>query len=311
MRSYRVALLGLLLATAPAPAVYAQSLNQSDRNVHVDPVYSGTLPPPPDAVNKLYDRFDSGQRALDGVDDPHRIVVPVSRSVTVAMAAGAQINIVRIAQDYPASITFLDETGQPWPIAWDIASNKNGGCDQDGAGHNTAVRPVGINACVPEPGSNVLQLTPVTRYAHGGVLVSLKGAPKPISFMIVAGTGSYDADLTARIAARGPNARDRPSAGPEIPATGSSFFNAMLDGTPPAEAVPLLVSGGDPDRARAWQYDHHIYLRTNYDVLSPGPTGHEEQYGYVVYEIPETPEVLVNNGAGTQSFPLHLAKDGP
>lgn len=286
---------------------HAQTARDSNGQPRVDPVYEN-LPPPP-SMDGLYDRFDRGQRNLDGADDPHRLAVPVSRSVKISLSPGAQTNIVRIAQDYPASVTFLDETGQPWPIAWDISTNKSGSCDAHGQGQNPAVRSVGIYACVPEAGSNVLQLTPMSRYAHGGVLVSLKGAPKPVSFMIVAGTGSYDADLTARVAGRGPNAKDAPALEPEAPATGASFLTDMLDGTAPADAVPLTVSGINPDRMRAWKLSHSMYLRTDYRPISPAPTGQESEYGVTVYEIPETSKVLL--AAGERIVTVSLSEDGP
>jgi intracellular multiplication protein IcmK len=278
----------------------------------IDPIYADKLPPPP-GMRDLYDRYDNGQKALDGADDPHSVAVPVSRSITITLTPGAQTNIVRIAQGFPASITFVDVTGQPYPIAWNIMTNKVGGCDrsgqQEGGSNGPAIRAVGISACVPEAGSNVLQLTPVSRYAKGGVLVSLKDAPKPISFMIVAGTGSYDADLTARVLWRGPNAKNAPATESEAPATGDTVLSAMLDGVPPADAVPLVVSGANPDRLRAWHYGHAMYLRTTYRQVSPAPTASETEYGTTVYRIPETSRILL--GDQDRMIPVVLAEDGP
>ncbi|KXV30661.1 type IV secretion protein DotH, partial [Gluconobacter japonicus] len=160
-----------------------------------------------------------------------------------------------------------------------------------------------------EAGSNVLQLTPVSRYAHGGVLVNLKGAPKPISFMIISGTGAYDADLTVRVAARGPNAKDAPNSEPDAPATGDRNLEAMLDGAAPADAVPLRVSGVSPDRIRAWKLGDKMYLRTDYTPISPAPSAHETEYGIGIYEIPETSNVLLSSGARIVS--ATLSEDGP
>ncbi|WP_264816980.1 DotH/IcmK family type IV secretion protein, partial [Gluconobacter kondonii] len=109
--------LGILLLAVPDTVVCAQTTRDSNGAPRVDPIYEG-LPPPPSAMQNLYDRFDQGQRNLDAQDDPHRLATPASRSVRVSLAPGAQTNIIRIAQDYPAAITFLDETGQAWPIAW-------------------------------------------------------------------------------------------------------------------------------------------------------------------------------------------------
>lgn len=272
-----------------------------------DPLYT-SLPAPPGVMGGLYERYDAGQKALDGADDPHRLVSPVSRSVNITFSSGSQINIIRIAQDYPSSISFVDATGQPWPIAWDITTKKNGGCDDRGDGHNASVRAVGISACVPEAGSNVLQLTPISRYAHGGILVSLKDAPKPVSFLIVAGTGSYDADMTARINKRGPNAKDIINTDPEAPSTGSSLMHDILDGTPPAEAIPMLVSGVNPDDLRAWKIANKIYLRTTYQLASPAFSDHQSLYETTAYEIPLTSRLLVSS-VSRQGIPVSLKED--
>lgn len=300
---------GLALASALCAPVYAQQdPHGTGEQPHIDPVYAG-LPPPPEAMERAYDRFDAGQRALDQADDPHVMAVPASRSISVSLSAGAQINIIRIAQGYPTALTFLDRTGQPWPIAWDISTNKAAGCGQNGEGHNASVRPVGINACVPEPGSNVLQITPLSRYPRGGVLVSLKDAPKPISFMIIAGVGTYDADLTARVNGRGPKARDIPGPEHEIPETGSSLVNSFFNGTPPAEAVPLLVSGVSPDRMRAWKIKDTMYLLTSYTVVSPAPIADQSEFDSTLFVIPASPEVLVS--AGERKMTVTLSEDGP
>ncbi|MFT8932338.1 MAG: DotH/IcmK family type IV secretion protein [Acetobacter syzygii] len=287
-------------------AAFAQRGPDNERD-QLDPIYA-SLPPPPQAMSHLYDRFDAGQRALDGVDDPHRLVSPVSRTVSVSFTSGGQINIIRIAQDYPSSISFVDSTGQPWPIAWDITTKKSGGCDDKGDGHNASVRAVGISACVPEPGSNVLQLTPISRYAHGGVLVSLKDAPKPVSFMIIAGTGSYDADMTARVNKRGPNAKDIVSTDPDAPSTGSPLMDNITNGTPPADATPMLVSGVNPDDLRAWKIGKKIYLRTTYQLMSPGFTDHQSLFDTTAYEIPVTTRLLVSS-ATKQGIPVTLKED--
>lgn len=296
--------LGIAMVTS---AAIAQDDSGSNGQPRVDPLYQ--LPPPPAALHEFYQHYDAGQRALDGTDDPYRLAVPVSRSVAISLTPGAQTNIIRIAQGFPASVTFLDDTGQSWPIAWDITTNKGGGCDAHGQGQNPAVRSVGIYACVPDPGSNVLQLTPISRYAQGGLLVSLQGAAKPIAFMIIAGTGSYDADLTARIGGRGPNAKDLPVSASDAPTTGSAFLTAMLDGAPPASAEPLQVAGVSADRMRAWKLGDSMYLRTDYQLVSPAPTAQESEYGTTIYEIPETSEVLV--ASEDRLISISLAEVGP
>jgi intracellular multiplication protein IcmK len=139
---------------------------------------------------------------------------------------------------------------------------------------------------------------------RGGLLVTLKGAPKPISFMLVAGGGAYDADLTVQVADRGPNAKGV-ATGPAAPDTASPFLTAMLDGAPPAEAEPLAVAGVSPDDLRAWKVGDRVVLRTRFALISPewlaSQTG---EGGVTVYSLPVTPVVLLSQDGVTISASL-------
>lgn len=305
-------MLGMILCvTSEGFAQSRQNGGPDDREKdHVDPIYAGTLPPPPSVRQNLYDRYDTGQKALDAEDDPHMLASPTSRSLNVSFEPGAQIPIVRLAQGYPAAITFLDATGQPWPIAWDLATNKAASCnEQDKGNDKSPIRAVGINACVPEAGSNILQITPVSRYPRGGLLVTLKDAPKPISFMIIAGTGSYDADLTVRITRRGPNAKDQASALGAVPDTSDDTLDKILSGIPPMEAVPLLVSGVSADRLRAWKLKNTMYIRTTFELSSPAATAHISAFDVTAYAAPFSSRLVVSTGE--RLVPVSVQEDGP
>lgn len=307
-----VLMLGMILCVPlSALAQSRQNGGPDDRDKeHIDPLYAGNLPPPPSVRQDLYDRYDGGQKALDAEDDPHLLASPTSRSLNIAFEPGAQIPIVRLAQGYPSAITFLDATGQPWPIAWDLATNKAASCDGDGKGNDKSpIRAVGINACVPQAGSNILQITPVSRYPRGGILVTLKDAPKPISFMIVAGTGAYDADLTVRITRRGPNAKDQASTLGAVPDTSDPVLNDLLSGSPPMEAVPLLVSGVSADRLRAWKLKDVMYIRTTFELSSPAPISHVSEFDVTAYSAPFSSRLLVSTGE--RLVPVSVQEDGP
>jgi intracellular multiplication protein IcmK len=212
---------------------------------------------------------------------------------------------------YPTALSFFDNTGQPWPIAWDANSNAasvsaggsgNGAsCNTSpnaGAGPNQRAENTGFQVCVPVRGSNTIQITPMSISPRGGLLVNLQGAPKPVSFLLLAGRDRYDAEISVHVASRGPNARVQIDTRPNAPFTGAPFLTAMLSGIAPADAVPLSVSGVSPDEARAWRLGDHIYLRTNYTLMSPPWDGSENGEGNVtIYALPITPVVLlsVNN----------------
>ena len=214
------------------------------------------IPLTPGMIRDLGRRVGDNRRAEEEVNT--EIASPISRRVNVSFAPGQSTPIVRIVKGYPTALSFFDRTGQPWPIEWDTNSNpagqaNNGNCNQGPAGGGgPAVASAGFYVCTPTAGSNVLQVAAASLQPRGGLLVTLKGAPKPISFMLVAGGGTYDADLTVQVAERGPNAKG-PATGPVAPDTASPFLTAMLDGAPPAEAEPLAVSGVSPDDLRAWK----------------------------------------------------------
>ena len=181
----------------------------------------------------------------------------------------------------------------------------NGNCNQGPAGGGgPAVASVGFYVCTPVPGSNVLQVAAASLQPRGGLLVTLKGAPKPISFMLVAGGGSYDADLSVQVAERGPNAKGPPT-GPMAPDTASPMLTAMLDGAPPADAEPLAVAGISPDDLRAWKLGDRVVLRTRFALISPewlaSQTG---EGGVTVYSLPVTPVVLLSEDGRTVSASL-------
>lgn len=273
-----------------------------------DPAYQAAatgddgIPLTPGMIIDLQHRYDQTQRATARVDDPAAFVAPVTRSVFVTLGPGGVTNIVQTMEGFPSAITFVDSTGEPWPIAWDLNSSPSskGGTN----GGSAAIRAVGLDVSVPLKGSNVLQISPLAQYSRGGVLVTLQGAPKPIAFMIVSGRGRYDADLTIRVGNRGPGAREQVLTRRDTPETGSPYLMAMLDGAPPAEAVPLRVSGVSPDEVRAWRMGDHVYLRTRYTLISPEWTSSVSEEGTSIYALPNTPIVLLSADDHTVSARL-------
>lgn len=252
----------------------------------------------PDMIRELNRRFREVQTAREEGMTPS-IASPVTRSVNASLGPGGATSIIQAVQGYPTAIAFLDSTGQPWPIAWDINSNpaSEGGPARTAAAASgvPAVQAVGFDIRVPVKGSNVLQVEPRSSMPRGGILVNLQGAPAPLTFMVVGGRDRYDARVDVRVADRGPNARVAIITRPNTPETGASHLTAMLDGVPPADAVPLQVTGVSPDDIRAWRMGDKVYLRTPYTVLSPEWVATESgQGGVSIYALPSTPVVLLS-----------------
>lgn len=255
-------------------------------------------------ILELGRRYQEQQGAREEVIAP-RLASPRTRSVNATLSAGGAVPIIQTVRGYPTALAFLDATGQPWPIAWDTNSNPA----STGSTQAAAVQAQGFEVHVPLKGSNVLQIAPRSAIPRGGLLVNLEGAAAPLTFMIVGGRDSYDARVDVRVAARGPNARVEIITRPNTPETGAAYLTAMLDGAPPAEAIPLSVTGVSPDDARAWRMGDKIYLRTQYTVLSPEWTASEHGLGgMTIYALPSTPSILLSDRITGRSITARLSE---
>lgn len=272
------------------------------------PSPADAIPLTPEMIERLGDRVRGNQRARDQVQT--ELAAPVSRRVNVSFAPGAATSIINTVKGYPSAISFFDATGQPWPVAWDTNSNPAAasggqGCSTNAGGTGgPSAMAVGFFVCSPAKGSNTLEITPMSVAPRGGLVVSLEGAPKPVTFLLVADGGRYDADLSVHVSDRGPKARVEIMTRPNVPETGSAYLTAMLQGAPPAEAVPLSVEGVSPDNLRAWRLGRNVYLRTAYTLLSPEWTASEAEGGTTIYAVPNTPVVLLSINGRTVSASL-------
>jgi intracellular multiplication protein IcmK len=258
-------------------------------------------------IRDLGKRFGDNKRAQEEVMT--EVASPASRRVNVAFTPGQATSIIQVVKGYPTAVSFFDKTGAPWPIEWDTNSNPAGvaggtNCNASQTAGGPAVAAVGFYVCTPVSGSNVLEITPSSLEPRGGLLVTLKGAPKPISFLLIGGGRTYDADLSVEVSERGPNAKG-PPAQPMAPDTASPFLTSMLAGVAPAEATPLSVSGVSPDDLMAWRVGDRVVIRTRYTLISPEWMASENgEGGLTVYSVPPTPVVLLSKDGQTVSASL-------
>ena len=265
------------------------------------------IPLTPDMIRDLGKRFGENKRAQE--EAATEVAAPDSRRVNVSFVPGEAVGIVHTVKGYPTAIAFFDKTGEPWPILWDTNSNpaaiaEGANCNAGPHSGGPAVAAVGFYVCTPVKGSNVIEVTPMSLQPRGGLVVTLQDAPKPLSFMLIGGGGKYDADLSIQVAERGPKAKATTVAA-RAPDTAAPFLTSMLDGVPPAEAIPLSVSGVSPDDLRAWRLGDRVYLRTRLTLVSPEWVGSENgEGGLTVYEVPSTPVVLLSHAGRTVSASL-------
>jgi intracellular multiplication protein IcmK len=266
------------------------------------------IPLTPEMIEDLARRFRAQQQAIE--QGTTELAAPINRQVNVSFAPGVATSIINTVKGYPTAVSFFDSTGQPWPIQWDTNSNPAaiaGGTNctvPTNSGGGPSVAAIGFYVCTPTKGSNVLEITPVSISPRGGLVVSLEGAPKPLTFLLVSGGGRFDSSLSVHVAERGPHARIEIMTQSGAPDTGAPFLTAMLEGVPPADAAPLSVEGVAPDGLRAWRLGSNVYLRTRYTLLSPEWTASEAEAGTTVYAIPNTPVILLSVNGRTVSAQL-------
>lgn len=295
-------------ATNPAPPLSSSSAPPV--NPTKDQVLQNAIPLTPKDIQELGRRYQDVQSAQEEAGS--LMAVPSNRpAIAVSYAPGQQSNIIQTAKGYPTAISFFDNTGAPWPIGWNTnsnAANPGGGknCNSDGdKGGSPSVQAVGFFVCVPAPGSNTIEVTPMSISPRGGLLVSLQNAPKPLSFILLPGRGVYDDNLSVRVSDRGPNARLQIDTRPGAPVTGEPFMDAMLSGVPPSAAHPLTVEGVSPDEVRAWRMGNETFIRTRYTLMSPAWDGSESgEGGMTIYALPNTPVVLLSVADRTVSASL-------
>jgi intracellular multiplication protein IcmK len=259
-------------------------------------------------IEDLAKRYRAQQQAVE--QGTTELAAPINRQVNVSFAPGSATSIVNTVKGYPTAVSFFDSTGQPWPIQWDTNSNPAaiaGGTNCNAptnTGGGPSVAAIGFYVCTPTKGSNVLEITPVSISPRGGLVVSLEGAPKPLTFLLVSGGGRVASSLSVHVSDRGPHAKVEIMTQPDAPDTGAPFLTGMLDGVPPADAVPLSVEGVSPEGLRAWRLGRNVYLRTRYTLLSPEWTASEAEAGTTVYAVPNTPVILLSVNGRTVSAEL-------
>jgi intracellular multiplication protein IcmK len=308
-----IAALGLVgaavpsLAQAPtAPPGAGTAQNGANDNPAAQKAVQDAIPLTPDMIEALARRFRANQQTQEQAVT--EMAVPDNRQINTSFAPGGATSIIQAIKGYPTAVSFFDSTGQPWPVQWDtnsnpaaIAGGANCNVQTNGNAGGPAAMAVGFFVCAPTKGSNVLEITPVSLAPRGGLVVSLEGAPKPLTFLLVTGGGQYDANLSVHVADRGPHAKVEILTRPDAPDTGAPFLTGMLQGVPPADATPLDVEGVSPDGIRAWRLGRNVYLRTRYTLLSPEWTASEAEGDTTVYAVPSTPVVLLSVNGRTVS----------
>lgn len=257
----------VMLRSAPAPMIPTTE----DSIIAFNEMLQQNVPLSPQQVVLLRQQIDRSQRAaaIQPVIPPK----PVSSTIMVDLSPGATPPAIRLAQGYVSSLVFVDSTGSPWPIAaFDIGNPKAVNIQWDGK-------------------SNILLLQAVSPYSDGDMVIRLVGLPTPITLEIVSGQRVVDYRIDLHVSGIGPNTKELPI-GTTLPGNANQLLLSILDGIGPAGSRTLTVHGAD---AQAWLLGERIYLRTRFNVLSPGWIGTmASPDGMHAYEMQRTSSILIS-----------------
>ena len=205
------------------------------------------MPMKTDEIRKLLELYDQTQQAVQTpiYPDPK----PESTFQTISLEPGAQPVILKTAVGHVTTLSIVDASGQPWPIQ-----------DISWAGNFEVLQ--------PEPGSNMLRITPMADFAFGNVSMRLIGLNPPVIFTLRTERKSVQVRADVQIPQLGPNGIAPPIEGQVTTTAGDSKLSTILEGVAPPSSTRLKIAGID-GRTTAYDVGGQTYVRTPYTLLSP------------------------------------------
>ena len=117
------------LLPPPSEAQPNSTVGSSQAGQKTDPeqtqntqIEKNAIPLTPDMIRNLGERYKENQRVIE--ESSTETAMPRNRSaITVSFQPGQKTSIIMTQKGYTTAISFFDNTGSPWPIAWDTNSN--------------------------------------------------------------------------------------------------------------------------------------------------------------------------------------------
>lgn len=233
------------------------------------------LPLEADQIRKTLEVFKVKREAAETP-----ITVPEPRQVvqTLSLDPSDTPAILKMSPGHVTTFTVLDSTGMPWPIQ-----------DIGWAGK--------YEITTPESGGHIVRITPISAHGVGNMSIRLVDLMTPVTVRLVTGIDEVHYRFDARIPRPGPNAKTPliQYGGLKAVAGRDDNMTGFLDGTPPKEAVRVVVTGTD-GRTTAWKVSDQLYLRTPLTLLSPGwDSSVSSADGMNVYTLNHAPVILLSD----------------
>ncbi len=266
----------------PAP-LSAEEKEEQMRSHSFESMMNGMLPLEPDEIRDAFTRMDRNQKA---VEEPLAYPKPEVSFTTISLDPGVKPMTFKLATGHVSTVSFLDITGQPWPIK-----------DMTWAG-NFEVKSATQNADEKFPMyPNIMRIIPLSEYAYGNLSVRLVGLQTPLTFTLRTGREVVQYRLDIRVPEDGPLAVPSLIAQSEENklTAGDETLTRVMEGVPPPSALKMRVSGVD-GRTTAYKINGLTYVRTPFTLLSPAWNGSVRSAdGMNVYALADAPVLLLSD----------------
>ncbi len=200
----------------------------------------------------------------------------VSSSDKLDLSPGAEIQVIRLAQEYSCTLSFLDSTGQPWPIAGFTPRNSKV-----------------FTVTNPDHHSHILEISSKDEYAKSNISVMFKGLKSPIVIELISGF-SVDVDFQKELhlPLSGPNAVQHTSNAPVI---SDNVMLDFLDNVPPSSAT-LKNTAGESAGTIIWEFEGYYYIRSKAWLQIPPPLQRRQSSdGTRVYKTRKSPSLSMSH----------------
>lgn len=234
----------------------------------------GLMPMKTEEIRKLLEMYDETQQAVQTPIYPNP--KPESTFQTISLDPGEPPVEIKTAVGHVTTLSMVDASGQPWPIQ-----------DISWAGNFEVLQ--------PEPGSNMLRITPMADFAFGNVSMRMVGLNPPVILTLRTERKSVQLRADLQIPEIGPKGIAPPIQRQITTTAGDMKLSTILEGVPPTSANKLKIDGID-GRTTAYELNGVTYVRTPYTLLSPAwDSSVRSADGTNVYAMKFTPVLLLSD----------------
>lgn len=268
------------------PVADVQSPEQAQmvmRGEAFEGMMNGVLPMKPGELREAFGRMDVNQQAIE---EPLKFPKPEVSFTTISLDPATEPLTFKLATGHVTTVSFLDITGQPWPIkdvTW--AGNFEVKSSSQGVDDKFPMYP------------NLMRIIPLSEYAYGNMSIRLLGLSTPMTFTLRTNKEVVQYRLDLRVPEQGPFAI--PSAmsasGGNSLKAGNASLTRIMEGVPPDSALKMKLDGTD-GRTSAYVLNEMLYVRTPLILLSPAwSESVRSADGMNVYALSTAPILLLSD----------------